>query len=157
MNTVVLVTGARDWKRPDIIRTVIQGIQLQHGMRLRPTLIHGNAQGADSMTKWVARGFGWEVRGFSPDYNKFSAREAPLRRNDFMVKLAGQLWARGHELIIIAFPLTHEFGGTNYTIRKVRERLGMEPIIYPGCECHSDRIEEYGYPLKFNPLQPARL
>jgi hypothetical protein len=80
----VLVTGSRDWDDADAIREALEAIEgnVEPGDTL--TLIHGTAQGADSLAAAAARRLGWTIEPHPADWRRLG-RRAGFVRNAEMV------------------------------------------------------------------------
>lgn len=76
----LMVCGSRGWYSRSIIRGWIVTARPQ-------TILHGGAEGADSIAEEIAQEFGITSYVFKPDYKSFG-KEAPHVRNDEMLKQA---------------------------------------------------------------------
>lgn len=65
----VLVCGNRDWSDMATIRAWLEWLSSEANARvIIPKLIHGGQQGADRFADHIARGLGWDVLEFKPDW-----------------------------------------------------------------------------------------
>lgn len=155
MSLMVVVTGARRWTQPEVIRRVIQDVHIKCGEPAgfdNPEMIVGMAQGADMDCVRAARSWGWKITGYRPEYDKWGSHDAPLRRNDIMVNVARKHMAAGGSLLGLAFPMNHDYSGTLYTMRKYRNVLGLEMVAYYDCPCHGGDLTRYRWPLLDDPM-----
>lgn len=74
----ILVSGSRDWKNVDLVVEVLVGLPSD------TTIIHGGAQGLDTIAAMVAGILGMEVIAYPADWSTGSAREG-LYRNSQML------------------------------------------------------------------------
>lgn len=75
----VLVTGSRRYRDLALVRTFVEALPPD------ATVISGGASGPDSMAVNTARRLGLAVEVYTPDYEAYGGRDAPLIRNDAMV------------------------------------------------------------------------
>jgi hypothetical protein len=90
----VLITGSRRWPTPRTVHVFLDH-QLHHAVEHgydRLVVVHGAASGADTHARNWVRNFGASRRiipvveePYKPDYNLYSGKVAPLKRNQVMV------------------------------------------------------------------------
>lgn len=83
------------------------------------TWVQGGAVGFDTQVLEYAKAHGIDWITFLPEYDMYDKREAPLRRNDDIVKVSD---------ILVACYDGRRRGGTLYTINRAKEK-GIE-IVY---------------------------
>lgn len=103
----VLVCGSRDWTDKDRIADVLADYAPNH-----PTIIHGDARGADLIADRVARTYGYAVKPFAADWYGMG-RRAGIVRNLRMLDENPDL--------VIAFQINGS-RGTQHTIDEARKR-----------------------------------
>lgn len=114
----VLVTGPRKWDDPTTVNCALSGIL--RGGKYVGVLIHGGAQGVDSMAGTWARGLGIEESVFPADWEKHGRSAGPIRNK--------ALLDDGKPDVVIAFRHGYlETRGTNDMIR--RSLLAFLPVI----------------------------
>lgn len=84
----ILITGSRDWRRPDIIRAAL----VAHGPGV---VVHGAARGADTLAALVAKLLKWPAEPHAADWKRDGKRAGHLR-NARMVALGAD--------VCLAFP-----------------------------------------------------
>lgn len=76
----LMVTGSRNWTDAEEIRRAFRTVTAEN-----VTLMHGNANGLDSMAAWIARDeFGWEPLPFSADWDKHGRAAGPIRNAEMV-------------------------------------------------------------------------
>lgn len=83
----ILVTGSRTWDRP---LPIAVALLVHSGGREDVTLVHGGAQGADSIAAKAAYAFGWKVEEWIPNWAELG-KAAGIIRNKYMVDLGADL------------------------------------------------------------------
>jgi hypothetical protein len=81
----VIITGSRRWWDYKTIRTRLAELPTPS------TIVHGAATGADAMAHSAALALGHTPEPHFPDYETYSVRQAPTRRNQDMVDLGADL------------------------------------------------------------------
>lgn len=81
----ILVTGSRKWVNVDAICAVLDGVLLTGGDP--PVLVHGAADGADTIAAAYWASFGFPVEPHPPNYKRYNRKAAPHIRNAQMVHL----------------------------------------------------------------------
>lgn len=123
---IILVTGARDLrdraKAETLVRSLLEDTWIERG-RTNIKVIHGNAEGIDTIFREVCEEFGiehepWPAHLF---YN-------PLVRNKFMVNLVAELQTQGDQAVCWAFARKWA-SGTGNCAREARRR-GLKVIDY---------------------------
>ena len=84
----VLVTGSRDWLDRGAVERALVTAQLAAGGT--PTLVSGNARGADLIAEGIAESLGWPVERHPADWARFGNAAGP-RRNAEMVALGADV------------------------------------------------------------------
>lgn len=123
----VLVTGSRRW---------VDAHRMEEAMRhfvpstenLRVVLVHGAAQGADTMSEHVARRVGWSaVRRFPADWERFGKSAGFVRNADML--------AHAKPDLVLGFKSSTEFdpalrrGGTEHMLRLAAEANVVTYIV----------------------------
>lgn len=106
--------GSRDWIDRDTIREVLSFYEDES-----PTIIQGEAQGADTLAAVISQGLGYRVFGYPADWVKYGKR-AGLKRNLEMLDQKPDL--------VLAFQKNHS-RGTQHTIDNARKR-GIPVKVY---------------------------
>lgn len=90
----ILVTGSREWRDQGVIEEAL--LWAAQGRR-DVTVVHGWAEGADTIADRVTRAYGWIPEGHPADMHT-----SPKHRNDHMVRLGADIclsfaesWASG--------------------------------------------------------------
>ena len=130
---VAVVSGTRDITRLQMSYVAQRFRELAFILGLRE-VVHGGARGVDMTVDRVARDMGLDVTEALPDYSRYPARVAPLRRNETMINLV----ADNPEACLIAF-WDGKSAGTRHTIvlaaaanlPTVIIYLPREPIVVP--------------------------
>jgi hypothetical protein len=116
----VLVCGSRDWTDPEPIRARLQRIiELWPWDLDEPTVIHGDARGADTLAAGIALDLGFWVEAFPADWQTHGRRAGYLR-NLLMLDQAPDL--------VLAFQRNGS-RGTQHTIDQARKR-GIPVEVY---------------------------
>jgi hypothetical protein len=80
--SVIIVTGSRDWKNVDVIKTFIT---LAEQVTSEPrTLIHGGARGADTLTSIIVKERGWKVVCMPAKFIELGRRAGPMRNQEMI-------------------------------------------------------------------------
>jgi hypothetical protein len=115
-----VVTGSRDLADPlaahEVMAKAFDAIPDDDTV----LIVHGGAVGIDKMADLDARGRGWSVNVYRPDYKSFSRHYAPLKRNEKMVDLKPDA--------VLAF-WNGKSRGTKYTIDYAKKK-GIPVIIH---------------------------
>jgi hypothetical protein len=83
----VIVCGSRKWRD----RAAIIARLVQLPPRDDTVVVHGGAKGADRIAHQEAQKLGLLVEVHEPDYETYSAKRAPLIRNEAMAGLGADL------------------------------------------------------------------
>lgn len=159
MRVTLLVTGGREWpsNRSELVRDVIRDFVWRHcnagGLRMPHSLVtvlHGHAIGTDTIAGRMAQRIGCNVVGLRPDYVKWG-NDAPLRRNDELIRRAMQNRKNGEELFCAAFPVGHGWSGTRYTMDRFEKRTGIKPVEFRYCTCCPVRERTFTWPQEIAP------
>lgn len=89
----IAVTGGRDYTNADRVSAILRSVD-----RVVPgeiTLVHGNAQGADTMARNVAIALGWKHESWVPQWDEYGKAAGPIRNRNML--------SSGIDLLI-AFP-----------------------------------------------------
>lgn len=109
----ILVCGGRDFKDVKLLIDTLDGIKIGRGVDL---LIHGGAQGADTLAGIWAEMKGIAVKKVPADWKKYGRAAGPIRNSE-MLKLNPDL--------VVAFP-----GGVGTTDMVVKaSKAGIEIIV----------------------------
>jgi hypothetical protein len=87
MSVKLLVVGSRSIHDPKIVSTIIDEFVARHNLTV-DTLINGGAQGVDTYAERWAVVRDIPVAKYLPQYDKYIGREAPLKRNEEMARVA---------------------------------------------------------------------
>lgn len=117
MEYIVFVSGSREWQRLDLIENEMKGLEIPMGYV--PVLIHGGAQGVDTMAHGIATRLGWIVRSYpiTPEEWRQQGRSAGPARNVRMIQTE-----RPH--VVLAFRYNNS-RGTTHAI-SVAKKYGSE-------------------------------
>lgn len=80
----ILVTGGREYFDFDRVREVLQAY-IPKNQDLKIVLVHGDAQGLDTVAGFVAKECGFEVKPEPADWGKYKKAAGPIR-NSLMLK-----------------------------------------------------------------------
>jgi imidazolonepropionase-like amidohydrolase len=92
---VVLVTGDRNWRDGDMIRTALWN-------HFNDTLIHGDARGADRIAAGIAERRGMSVIPFPAKWDEHGKAAGPIR-NEEMLQALLKARERGRPVTVHAF------------------------------------------------------
>jgi hypothetical protein len=106
--TSVLVCGSRDWSDKDAVANKLADLAGLPAVEI----IHGGARGADSMADEIARLYGFSVRVFPADWNRYGRRAGFLRNLEMLDQRPN---------LVIAFQ-RNASRGTQHTINEARKR-----------------------------------
>lgn len=120
---IVLMTGARAWSNADRMTRSLAGIDSRmraEPERVRITLVHGGAKGADTMAAETAGRLGWQVQEFPAHWE--NGRGAGLVRNAEMVDwcVARQEEDSETRVLCLSF-ISGESRGTRHCMRLMRK------------------------------------
>jgi hypothetical protein len=105
----VLVCGSRDWTDEATIADELA--EFAHEPE-RVEVIHGAARGADMMAARVASVYGYDVRGFPADWDRYGKRAGFLRNIEML---------DAQPDLVLAFQRNRS-RGTQHTIDEARKR-----------------------------------
>lgn len=128
---IVCVTGSRDYSDYDRIRRAI-------GRENPDIIVHGGARGADAIAGRIALSLGCQTKVYHADWNLHGKAAGMIRNRemaDGLVKARG----KGHEVIVLAFPLK-DSKGTFGMIDAVRRRH-LDLIIFDDPRCDWKTID----------------
>lgn len=118
---IILCCGSRGWTDADTIRERLAAIMDEWPVDAdEPEVIHGAAQGADTLIAEQALDLGFWVGPHPPDY-KTHGKAAPHVRNDEMLARAD---------MVLAF-WNGKSRGTASVIKKARDRGIYLEVIFP--------------------------
>lgn len=101
MNHYVLVCGSRTYTNGDLIRAHLSELRDAYGDG-RVRVIHGAAEGADSLAQAAAEALNLRVKSFPADWSKHGKRAGYLR-NLQMLDLLLDRRSEGHWVEVIAY------------------------------------------------------
>lgn len=130
----VLVTGSRDWVNRTAIWNALHAELVQFG---EITVVHGGAHGADDIAdRWAwgmrAAGHLVNVEVHKPNYEMFSARRAPLHRNQEMVEAGAD--------VCHAFPIDGSTGTRHCMTRAIAAGI---PVVNHGFQPYTREAKEF--------------
>lgn len=135
----VLICGGRDFGNYAQILKVIQDI----GPENIEVVIHGAADGADSIAGSVAKGLGIKVMEFPANWEKFGKSAGPIRNQDMLDE--------GKPDLVIAFP-DRESRGTWDMVRRAK-REGVEVRVIENIVF---KVDENADPLELLSLEEVQ-
>ena len=98
----ILVTGSRVWADVPSVNQAFDELEIEDGAVV--TVVHGSAQGLDSIADEQARLRGWYAEAWLPNWNQYGKLAGPVR-NQGMVD--------SDPLVCLGFPLVvHSWSGT---------------------------------------------
>jgi hypothetical protein len=111
---ILIITGSRFWTDKEFIRKVL--------LEYSPIdmLVHGAANGADSLAAELATEYGWKTDPFpvtAADWKRLGKKAGPLRNRRML-----DAYPPAENVVVLAFPL-HRSRGT-YDCGKEAERRG---------------------------------
>lgn len=83
-SNVVLICGSRNWKNSDAINQQLKNI-IENYPPSNTIIIHGDCQGADKLGAKLASNFGYNIRAYPAEWNKYGKGAGPIR-NEKMLK-----------------------------------------------------------------------
>ncbi len=110
----VLVTGSREWENQDAIDAMLRRYDSLKAWTL-PVLIHGAAEGADTIGDDLANGLGWTVLDMPAQWNRDG--------NAAMLRVLLALGECGYQTVVEAFPGPKSKG--TWDMVKRAERAGV--------------------------------
>ena len=105
----LLITGSRQFTDYEGLKLAIAAVEKERGKAVT-LLLHGGAKGADTLAHRYAEEMGIEVEVILPDYKSHHGKQAPLKRNEELVKRA--------EVVLALYGPRGRKGGTYYTAQK---------------------------------------
>jgi len=119
----LLVCGGRDYTNKKLIETILNSLD---GDPCCPNLlIHGAAQGADSLAAGVAFDIGWNVKAFPADWTKHGKSAGPIRN--------AQMLKEGTPDLVIAFP--GGYGTKNMMEQATKAGIPVLRVVDPLIKC----------------------
>jgi hypothetical protein len=115
----ILVTGPRDWTNGKALAARLLVVAYDDDV----TLIEGEAEGFDTMSRTLAEVFGWKVEPYRPDYVIYG-KAAPHIRNGTMVATGADVCVAGYLPCIkpdCKRPQPHGTHGTADCVSKARK------------------------------------
>lgn len=109
----VLVTGSRDWTNRELIWKVLINLPAN-----TTCIIQGEADGADTIAKEIARGLGMDVEGYYANWKRYGNGAGPIRNKKQAEKDID---------LCLAFPIGDEEGGTRKQMKLCKD-MGI-PVI----------------------------
>jgi hypothetical protein len=80
-----MVTGSRDWTELSVIRMALAAFYPgRTGDWLAPTIVHGDARGADRMASEIAKRMGYGVEAHPADWERHGKRAGPIRNREML-------------------------------------------------------------------------
>ena len=115
----ILCCGDRNWKNELAIRN-----ELSKFIGKDITIIHGAARGADSIAGNIAKEFGFKVKEFPADWNKYKKAAGPIRNK--------QMLDEGKPDLVIAFhnKIEDSKGTKNMVTISKEQNVKVEIIKY---------------------------
>jgi ABC-type Fe3+-hydroxamate transport system substrate-binding protein len=110
----VLVCGSRDYTDLATMRDVLASLPAV------AQLIHGGAQGADTLAESIARERGWSFVTYPADWQTYGRAAGPIRNN--------QMLRDGAPDLVIAFRSRPDSRGTNDMIQQAR-KAGVPVVV----------------------------
>lgn len=87
----VLICGDRDYTRPHIVKSVLDGIHREWFQRYFPsslnaefTVVEGEARGADTHARQAAKRLGLNVEPYPADWNQFGKAAGAIRNRQML-------------------------------------------------------------------------
>jgi hypothetical protein len=114
----ILITGSRDWRKPEIIKQALLPYNnfSEYG---NVQLIHGNARGVDKIGAIYAKQFGWDVTAVDADWEIHGKAAGPIR-NRKMLDMCPH--------VVLGFPSTAH--GYSVTLEGEKPRGGTWDCLY---------------------------
>jgi len=108
---ILLLTGSRTMTEYGTVEAAINEAIEKHG---KPTkIIHGGANGADTLAERYAQLNGYDTHVIKPDYEKYGSKYAPLVRNKELVNTA---------TVVVAVYDGQKTNGTRYTAELAKDQ-----------------------------------
>lgn len=122
-NTVILITGDRNWTDYDYIYNVLSSYT-------QPVLvIHGGCRGADLLSDKAAKKLGFNVESRLANWSKYGYKPGPIR-NIEMIELSSSYIGKAQTVQVIAFHDNIENSkGTKHCMEKAKQ-YGLAVIHY---------------------------
>lgn len=118
----VLVCGSRKLAGYDAVHTVLANLLEDRGFEVF-TVIHGAAQGADTLAGIADHNLGLEVVSVPAEWEKYGKKAGPIRNQKMLDMKPG---------LVLAFPLPDSVG-TFDMVNRAR-KAGVEVRVYQGGE-----------------------
>lgn len=112
----ILVTGSRDWPKPQVIAEVLRGLIVPDG---DITLVSGGARGVDRTAEKIAEELRWIIERHDAEWEKYP-RAAGIIRNKKMVDLGAD--------VCVAFIYNNSRGATHCA--NLAEKAGIKTLIW---------------------------
>lgn len=116
---LILVCGSRDWTERSLVRIELAQHLPTHPAGDEPTIMHGNAKGADRIAAEIALQLGFWVEPHYADWEAHGKRAGILRNIEML--------DRGPDLVL-AFQKNHS-RGTEHTVTEAKKR-GIPLVHY---------------------------
>ena len=117
--TRILVTGSRGWTNEATIQIALAYFAIGPFETL-PVLVHGAAEGADTIAAEFWRSLGLPDEPHPPNYERYNKKQAPIIRNAQMVQLGANY--------CVAFMLNDSRGTTHCV--NLAKKAGIPTTIY---------------------------
>lgn len=114
----VLICGSRHWAKPVPVDVVVGGFKAVYGTET--VIIHGAAQGADSMAGSAAHRHGLDCEPYPADWDTHGKSAGPLRNQ--------RMLDEGKPEVVVAF--TNDLPGSKGTADMVRRALKAGLPVY---------------------------
>jgi len=79
----ILVCGGRNWADVGTIHNWLCAFNNSDEW-LQITLIQGDAAGADTIAKEMAKGWAWEIKSYPADWKRYGRAAGPIRNREMM-------------------------------------------------------------------------
>lgn len=125
--TVILITGAREWNNFQVVQKVLK--EYKTGDNNKVLLIHGDCRGADKIAGYVGKHLGFEL-SVKPANWKLYGKRAGVLRNLEMIQEALSYKTKAQQVIVLAFhDNIDKSKGTKHCIEQAKAK-GLNVLLY---------------------------
>ena len=119
----ILICGSRDWDDFTTIKKYLEEVKntADNNLQKPITIIHGGCKGADSIAGYLAKQFGFQVRVFKADWNKYGKAAGPIRNK--------QMLDEGNPNLVVAFHNALEESKGTLDMVSQAKKAGINVIV----------------------------
>lgn len=121
----ILITGARDWNRPDLIEHVFKFLHASFPPN-ETVVINGGCKGADIQAANIARQLKYTVETYPAEWNKYGRSAGPIRNQ----QMANLLTDQTINIVLAFHDQLHLSKGTKHMVDICRSKKTIFHITY---------------------------